>query len=48
MQCVVLIVVVRALLTGCDTIAGGGKDIKASGSKIEKAAEKAPLAPWAP
>jgi entericidin B len=32
--------VVVAALTGCNTIEGAGKDIKATGSAVEKAAEK--------
>ena len=30
-----------ALLAGCNTIEGAGKDIKATGSAVEKAANKA-------
>ena len=29
-----------AALTGCNTIEGAGKDVKAAGGAIEKAAEK--------
>jgi len=33
--------VVAAALTGCNTIEGAGKDIKATGGAVEKAAAKA-------
>ncbi len=29
------------LVTGCNTIQGAGKDVKAAGGAVEKAAEKA-------
>ena len=32
--------VVVAALAGCNTIEGAGKDIKATGTAVEKAAEK--------
>ena len=32
--------VAAAALAGCNTIEGAGKDIKATGSAVEKAAEK--------
>ena len=32
--------VVAVALTGCNTIEGAGKDIKATGTAVEKAAEK--------
>lgn len=36
-----LLVCASVLATGCNTIAGAGKDIKAGGSAIENAAERA-------
>lgn len=36
-----LVAAVAALaLTGCNTVAGAGKDIQKAGTKIEKAAER--------
>ena len=35
------LIALSALLVGCNTIEGVGKDIKKGGEKIEKAAEKA-------
>ena len=29
------------MLTGCNTVSGAGKDVKATGAAVEKAAEKA-------
>ena len=34
------LIAVLGLLAGCNTIEGAGKDIKATGSAVEKAAEK--------
>jgi predicted small secreted protein len=36
----VTIVAVTLMATGCNTIEGAGKDIKAAGSGVEKAAAK--------
>ena len=38
---VLCVIAVAALATGCNTIEGAGKDIKATGSAVEKAANKA-------
>ena len=36
-----VLAVALAALAGCNTIEGAGKDIKAGGEKIERAADKA-------
>ena len=35
------LVAAALMLAGCNTIEGAGKDVKASGSAVEKAADKA-------
>ncbi len=36
-----LLVVLGVALAGCNTIEGAGKDVKAAGGAVEKAADKA-------
>jgi len=36
-----LLAATLVLITGCNTIEGAGKDVKATGAAVEKAAEKA-------
>jgi predicted small secreted protein len=40
MRSVLLLGLVTGLMTGCNTMAGLGKDIKTAGDKIEDAAKK--------
>ena len=37
---VLCVIAVAALATGCNTIEGAGKDVKAAGGAVEKAASK--------
>ncbi len=41
MKTLFVLIVMSALLAGCNTIEGVGKDIKKGGEVIEKAADKA-------
>ena len=36
----VLVAAVMGMLAGCNTVEGAGKDVKATGSAVEHAAEK--------
>jgi entericidin B len=36
-----LLATMLSLLAGCNTVEGAGKDVKAGGAAVEKAAEKA-------
>jgi entericidin B len=38
---VLLLVVFAASLTACNTVEGAGKDVKATGAAVEKAADEA-------
>ena len=38
---VVVMAAVIGLLAGCNTVEGAGKDVKATGSAVERAADKA-------
>jgi entericidin B len=36
----VLLAAVMGMLAGCNTVSGAGKDVKATGAAVERAAEK--------